>query len=234
MAYKSPPVTMKRIIMLSISLLFTISGFSQEKIFPKNTNNEYEFSEVIETGLSKQILFANALSWAMSTYENYKSIVQVESEIDGRLVIKTNNLILYNLKDYPNRTVERVFYVLTIDCKENKYRYVFSNIKIEDISPNKYSMFMGEDIGWDVTHEQHQIKIKELKETKSNIEEQMQNANDTLKGSKLKKSISKLQKQLNDINSQLEKEEFLYNDEFNIFDRLINSLKKKMSVNTDF
>jgi len=203
--------------------------YSQEKTFPKNANNEYEFSEVVEIGLSKQTLFANALSWAMSFYEDYKSVVQTESESDGRLVIKDYELILY-----PQKTEERVYYTLTIDCKDNKYRYVFNDIKIKDYTPDKYSIVLGISMGWDVNHEQHLEKIKELSEERSNIEKQMQNASATLKGGKLKKTTKKLQALLDDINDNLAKEEFLYNDEFNTFDRLINSLKKKMSENTDF
>ena len=58
------------------------------------------------------------------------------------------------------------------------------------------------------------------------LESQIQN----VKGRKL----SKLQKQLDEINEKVKAETDMYYEEFTLFDRLINSLKKKMSTNSDF
>jgi len=234
MAYKRPNVMMKKCIIMFASLLCSLWCHSQDRSFPQNANKEYEFSEVVELGLSKETLYANALSWAMGLYEDYKSVVQIESEIDGRLVLKDYNWVIYKMKSSPKMIEERVCYTLTVDCKDNKYRYVLSDIKIEDYTPNQYNNVLGADIHWEVKHEQHLELINKLGVERNDVEKQMENANATLKGGKLKRTTKKLQEQLDDINDKLEIEEFLYNEEYAVFDRLITSLKNKMSVNSDF
>jgi len=219
---------MKRILFLDLALLFVIAVYSQNYEFPKNADGEYEFSEVVESNLSKGTLFANATSWAMKFYEEdgYKNVVQLESELEGRLVIKDYDVVIdgYEVKNKSNFRTEKVYYTLTIDCKDNKYRYVIDEIKIK--SPSSRFSMIGVDLEWDVNRENHLETISNLKRDKEMLESQIQN----VKGRKL----SKLQKQLDEINEKVKAETDMYYEEFNLFDRLINSLKKKMSTNSDF
>jgi hypothetical protein len=219
---------MKRILFLDLALLFVIAVYSQNYEFPKNADGEYEFSEVVESNLSKGTLFANATSWAMKFYEEdgYKNVVQLESELEGRLVIKDYDVVIdgYEVKNKSNFRTEKVYYTLTIDCKDNKYRYVIDEIKIK--SPSSRFSMIGVDLEWDVNRENHLETISNLKRDKEMLESQIQN----VKGRKL----SKLQKQLDEINEKVKAETDMYYEEFTLFDRLINSLKKKMSTNSDF
>lgn len=219
---------MKRILFLDLALLFVIAVYSQNYEFPKNADGEYEFSEVVESNLSKGTLFANATSWAMKFYEEdgYKNVVQLESELEGRLVIKDYDVVIdgYEVKNKSNFRTEKVYYTLTIDCKDNKYRYVINEIKIK--SPSSRFSMIGVDLEWDVNRENHLETISNLKRDKEMLESQIQN----VKGRKL----SKLQKQLDEINEKVKAETDMYYEEFTLFDRLINSLKKKMSTNSDF
>lgn len=219
---------MKRILFLDLALLFVIAVYSQNYEFPKNADGEYEFSEVVESNLSKGTLFANATSWAMKFYEEdgYKNVVQLESELEGRLVIKDYDVVIdgYEVKNKSNFRTEKVYYTLTIDCKDNKYRYVINEIKIK--SPSSRFSMIGADLEWDVNRENHLETISNLKRDKEMLESQIQN----VKGRKL----SKLQKQLDEINEKVKAETDMYYEEFTLFDRLINSLKKKMSTNSDY
>lgn len=219
---------MKRILFLDLALLFVIAVYSQNYEFPQNADGEYEFSEVVESNLSKGTLFANATSWAMKFYEEdgYKNVVQLESELEGRLVIKDYDVVIdgYEVKNKSNFRTEKVYYTLTIDCKDNKYRYVINEIKIK--SPSSRFSMIGSDLEWDVNRENHLETISNLKRDKEMLESQIQN----VKGRKL----SKLQKQLDEINEKVKAETDMYYEEFTLFDRLINSLKKKMSTNSDF
>ena len=189
-------------------------------------DGEYEFSEIVEVNLSKATLFANATSWAMKFYkdEGYKNVVQLESESDGRLIIKDYGLVIdeYELKTKTNYRKEKIYYTLTIDCKDNKYRYIISDIRIRIPAQS----LIGSYIEYNVKHEGHLKTIEDLNRNKENIEEQIPN----VKGKKL----SKLQKELDEINNKIKAETDIYNDEFNFFDGLIKSLKKKMSTNSDF
>lgn len=228
MAYKSLITTMKRILFSVLALAVVINGYSHNFKFPKNADGEYEFSEVVESNLTKSTLFANATSWAMNFYEEhgYKNVVQLESELDGRLIIKDYDVVIdgYEAKNKTNFRTEKIYYTLTIDCKDHKYRYVINEIKIK--SPSSRFSLTGVDLEWDVNRENHLETISNLKRDKEMLEAQMQN----IKGRKL----SKAQKQLDEINERIKAETEMYNEEFALFDRLINSLKKKMSTNSDF
>lgn len=219
---------MKRILFTVLTLAVAVVGYSQNFQFPKNADGGYEFSEVVESNLSKATLFANATSWAMKYYEEdgYKNVVQLESELDGRLVIKDYDVVIdgYEVKHKTNFRSEHIYYILTIDCKDNKYRYVINDIKIK--SPSSSFSLIGSDIEWDVNREDHLETISILKQDKEMLETQMQNA----KGRK----ISKLQKQLDEINEKIKAETDMYNEEYELFNRLIKSLKKKMATNSDF
>lgn len=219
---------MKRILFLDLALLFVIAVYSQNYEFPKNADGEYEFSEVVESNLSKGTLFANATSWAMKFYEEdgYKNVVQLESELEGRLVIKDYDVVIdgYEVKNKSNFRTEKVYYTLTIDCKDNKYRYVIDEIKIK--SPSSRFSMIGVDLEWDVNRENHLETISNLKRDKEMLESQIQN----VKGRKL----SKLQKQLDEINEKVKAETDMYYEEYELFNRLIKSLKKKMATNSDF
>ena len=126
---------MKKTFFIVLNMLLCIIANAQDYSFPLNEDGEYEFSEVIETDLSKANLFANATSWAVNFYnENYKSALQLASEADGRIVIKYYDTVLY-MKDrkktqYFDDHFEYLQYTLTIECKEKKYRYTINEIEI--------------------------------------------------------------------------------------------------------
>ena len=222
---------MKKFYLFLILLEFCFAGYSQDYSFPKNSNGKYEFSEIVNANLSKSTLFANATSWAIDFYkeEGYKNVVQIESEIDGRLVIKNYNEVVdfYTAKkNLPLKTI-KIYYTLTIDCKDNKYRYIINDIELK--SPSTSSTFggiLGSDLEWDQTHESHLDKIKEYQNQINVLNAQMQNT----KGKKL----SKLQKQVDDYNEKIKSEHDMYIEEYSNFERLIRTLKEKMANNSDF
>ena len=203
---------------------------AQDYSFPKNDEGEYEFSEVVEVNLSKSLLFANATKWAMDYYKErgYKNVVQLESELNGRLIIKDYGARIdtYSKKHGPLRLV-KVYYILSIDCKDNKYRYIINNIKIKSpFNSSDFGGVFGAGLEWDMTHKQHLEKTDEYKHQIDSINSLMLNA----KGRKLKK----LQDQVEDLNEKVTSELEMYKEEYLIFDHLIKSLKKKMSDNSDF
>lgn len=93
-----------------------------EKHFPENDYNESEFSEVVECTLSKDVLFQNAKKWAVSTFYDYKEVLQFEEPELGRLIVKG----IYKpetLGNVINKESEIFRFTITFDFKDNKYRY---------------------------------------------------------------------------------------------------------------
>lgn len=218
---------MKKIMILFLSILLSVFANAQVNAFPKNEEGKYEFSEVIETGLSKSTLYANAISWATSFYKDeYKEALQVASETEGRIIIKNYNIVFYKREkpksDYINMEREYVEYTLTIDCKENKYRYVISDILI---NPSPV---------YDSPHEYRLEKINELNSEKEDLEKQIRVLDQTLSGKKIEKEKKKLSIKIDDLNTKIEEHQTYYDGENEVFDRIIQTLKKRMANNDDF
>ena len=219
---------MKRFCVLSSFLFFGIVVYSQDCSFNKNENGEYEFSEVVESNLSKSTLFKNATSWAMDYFkeEGFNNVVEYCSETEGRIIIKYIDLILNNVeikKGISHFGKENLYFTLTIDCKDNKYRYIINDIIIKELA---YFPLYGNDMEYDMTHEKHIEMIDAYKHEKDSLNSLKPN----LKGKKL----SKLQNQIDEVDDKIKGEMEMYNDEYLVINRLIKSLKKEMAKNSDF
>ena len=220
---------MKKVVTLLFAVLFPTLCFSQDKMFPKNANGEYEFSEIIETNLPKSILYSNAISWAVNLYGNFKDVVQYESENDGKLVINGfggHVGKIKNEKGNENTVREEYSYTISIDCKDKKYRYIINNIKIKEVVFRSNSFYSGP---WekDVIHEKHLENITIYNAQKDSIENLIAN---TQKDKKIKKLNA--EKEL--LIEKIRLEEEMYNDEYLFYEKLINELKRKMASTSDF
>ena len=217
-------------------MFFVFATFvnAQNYVFPKNADEEYEFSEVINNNLSKSALFVNAKTWVMDVFKNYKAVVQIESESNGRIVAKGNyedfipKLTYNNFKSF---TYERVYFTITIDCKENKYRYRINDIVIKSV---RYSSYIDSEDESEIKHEDHIRKKERAVMWKVHLKKEMSDAQQTLKGRKLTKKMDELKEQLDRAELEIEYENDIYIAEFNFFELLCNSIKKKMAINDDF
>lgn len=219
---------MKRFCVLFPILFLGVVVYSQDFSFNKNENGEYEFSEVVETNLSKSTMFKNATSWAMDYFkeEGFNNVVKFCSEAEGRIIIKNFNLILNDVDIKKGKThygKENLYYTVTIDCKDNKYRYIINDISIKTLS---YFPLSGGDMEYDMKHETHLENINTYKLEKDSL---ISLKND-LKGRKL----TKAQNQIDEVEDKIKGEMEMYNEEYFIINRLINSLKKAMAKNSDF
>ena len=93
-----------------------------ENYFPENDYNESEFTEVIECDVTKDEMFQNAKKWAVSTFYDYKDVLQFEDKEIGRLIVKG----IYKpgiIGKVLNKESEEFRFTITFDFKDNKYRY---------------------------------------------------------------------------------------------------------------
>jgi hypothetical protein len=139
---------MKTNLNLLCFLLISISVVSQGSFnFPFNEFGRVEYRDVVELdSMSKEQLFTNAKQWITRTYGDYKKVLQNEDKENGVINIKAKidggfsetqfmSLLLYN--------GWQVEYILTIECKDNRYRYTFSDfvailVMREDISATPF------------------------------------------------------------------------------------------------
>lgn len=96
------------------------------------------YSDVISIDTTeKKVLFNRALSWANNYYVNPKDVIRSKDLNEGSLVLKARYRI-YTTPDEDGTKVLSgdVMYTMTIDVKDNKYRY-----SITDFNWQKRSAF---------------------------------------------------------------------------------------------
>lgn len=226
---------MKEILTL---LALFISGvvIGQNAPFPKNANEEIEFSEIINSSLNKQNLYANAKEWTAKTFGDYKKVIQFEDESNGKLIIKGLSDVPYKASE-PFLTSETISYTITIECKDNKYRYKINDLKVEQTtnilgskihpqigSPEKHLANIKK---YTIQYQELQTKIDSLKSIgKSNISKR--------NSKKLSDEIITFTKKQVEKYEYLENEKKFYVSEFDTIQSLINSLKNAMNTDDDF
>ena len=111
-----------------------------ENYFPENDYDESEFSEVIECNATKDYLFQNAKKWAVSTFYDYKDVLQFEDKEIGRLIVKG----IYKpgtIGNVLNKESEEFRFTITFDFKDNKYRYKINGFEsyIESVNNDVFT-----------------------------------------------------------------------------------------------
>lgn len=111
---------------LLLSFYFTAKSQDQLPIDP--SIGKYELTEVIEMKASKDVLFKNAQRWVAKSFSDAKSAVQLEDKEAGKIIMTGKGPYTLFLG---NETTGREYaYTLTIDCKDNKYRYKIENVRV--------------------------------------------------------------------------------------------------------
>jgi len=147
-------------LLICFIVVFNFSGFSQEKTeedAPKK-KNETKFSEVVNTdSLPASELLKRAVNWVKLESNRYgkTSGITTGSKAECTATFPVKPKDLNPEVDYTGKITMKV----TIECKDNKYKYTVSNIKhvstsgktsagsVDNKVPECGSMAMG-DIVW--------------------------------------------------------------------------------------
>lgn len=227
---------MKKAILLVLLALMPIMLLAQNYQFPVNENGNEEFKEVVNTGIKKDMMFSNAQEWIAKTFGDYKKVIQFENKEDGKLIIKGFSPINHVRK--LDNLSERMSYTITIDIKDDKYRYTISDIVIVQ---SVYAGPLGKIGELEKKHGEHVANIEKYKNGVDKYKlrcDSLQSIDiDNLK----KKQIQDLNGNISDCKKGivynqglLDSEEIFYKEEYDVIQSLIFSLKSKMSVNDDF
>lgn len=206
---------MKRIVLIIVLIYSVVRLQAQGVTFPLNESGEIEFSEVVSTELTKVQLYSNAQEWIAKTFGDYKRVMQFEDEDNGKLILKG-----FSVVQVANARAERILYIITIECKDNKYRYKFDNITI-----NGRFYSLGSTID-----QVPFTPLNHLDQCRAYEKEANPSGKDTLAMNKF---------ELRYYNNYGVKEKVaiemdFYNSEYATIQRIIESLKATMSINNDF
>ena len=217
---------MKKTILFLAVVLIAFGANAQE--FPKNDNGDIEFSEVVEAKLTKEKLFANAKEWVATTFGDYKKVIQFEDNENCKLIIKGISNVDYatgvTVSGVTGMTKkEKLSYTITIECKDDKYRY-----KINDIVVNSTVIVLG-------------TSVNEIPYTPDrHIELIMKNSNElenlkAIDSSKMKKKqLTEHSEKIESLEKSIQDEQNFYKAEYFTIESLISLIKKSMAVNDDF
>jgi len=213
-------------ILLLFCLFFT-GIFAQD--FPKNSNGDIEFTEVVENTLKKGNLFSNAKDWVAKTFGDYKSVLQFEDNENCKLIIKGFSDIDYTAPTVEvdgfvgMTTKEKISYTITIECKDAKYRYTINDIMVHQIVTI---------LGTTVTPvpfppSDHINKISQYKKDLDYLK--------ALDISKMKKKVlAEHNSKIADAEKSLKQEQYFYEKEYQSLENICSSLKKAMAISNDF
>src|SRR5690606_38614465 len=111
-------------------------------------------------------LFNGSRKWIASVFKSANNVIQAESESGGYIIVKgLSNLTITST--FKNTTVSSevpMYFTLSLDFKDNRYRYSFSDIYFaprvmgsETTTPIEYYNISNPDIG--------KVLLKEFEET---------------------------------------------------------------------
>lgn len=127
------------------------------------------YSDVVEIEKAPQkLLYSRALSWANKYYVNPKDVIREANEAEGKIVIKARYRIYTSeSKEGTKGFAGDVMYTMTIDFKEEKYRYQITNFTWQKRSAFPIERWMDDKADTFVSDyalylEQTDAQIKEL------------------------------------------------------------------------
>ena len=87
------------------------------------------YREVVQMQGSSEVLFERALKWANTYYKNPIAVIKKKDKSSG-IIECVSNIQIYTLaKDGVTRVnAGSVYYTLTIEARENRYRYTITDI----------------------------------------------------------------------------------------------------------
>ena len=117
---------MKKILLPTLFILISSFGYAQ---------NTHDITEVIQSDLSAKQLFVNARQLLATLYTDFNK--ELEDDIGYNIIaygrsnlqVSSNEFSHTSDNSFNNNT--SMLFRLTINCKDNRYRYIISDIKLK-------------------------------------------------------------------------------------------------------
>ena len=148
--------------LLSLIPLFSLAKITPEEIKLGLENPEGIVSYVGTLANKQSVAFTYAKQWVSKTFNNYKAVVQLEDNDNYKIVLKGNSLIYQNKTkvSYGNmETTGILYYTVTIDVKEGKFRVKFEDMSVGRKTHCSSSMIKTTDINNSFTFNEIDTKL---------------------------------------------------------------------------
>lgn len=121
-------------------LVFFQTLQAQELLLPRNETGHIVFYEVVEAdSFTQEELLDNARQFARKTLGK-KKVKAIQTDSVSSLVVKDANFKVYK-KVITQRMDGIIHYNFTLEAKEGKYRYFFSDFTFQPYERNRYGKF---------------------------------------------------------------------------------------------
>ena len=209
---------------------------------PLNKLGNLELSEVISCDLTKEQLYSNAQEWIAKAFGDYKTAIQFDNKESGKLIVKgISEMGLYqeNSRFFAQLGIdvskmERMLYIIAIECKDKKYRYTISDVKTELYSENENEIMPDYPLNR-LSH----ISVSEenIKKLEAEIADKKIVDISLMKKKERKTHEEEIEKLSNEINGELssivDQKKWLSKEISKIY-HISESLKASMCVNNNF
>lgn len=124
---------MKNLLILLLTSSITVLSFGQD-----TANDALAYSKVIQVDSATSAdLYGRARSWFADTYNNAKEVIQLDDKENGKIIGKGS--IQYSNSTFSGNTTGYVKYTLTIEVKDGRYKYSFTDYLHEAIPRQEQS-----------------------------------------------------------------------------------------------
>jgi hypothetical protein len=86
---------------------------------------KFTYTEVVELNESKNELYLRARSFFVKEYSNADAVIQMDDKDAGRIMGKGFFEVVWVMNQ-----PRKIYHTITIDVKENKYRYTFTDFRM--------------------------------------------------------------------------------------------------------
>ena len=133
---------MKKILFLFIASLVTVSGVAQIETI----ESEFPTYQGIVTvpGVAKDVSYPKIKAWIATNFASANDVIQLDDRENGKIIVKGNTVVL--IKSVGLLVDTRVYFALTIDIRDERFRYTYTVSDITSGSPARSQMRdMGRD-----------------------------------------------------------------------------------------
>lgn len=114
-------------LMFIIFVFISVAVYSQIKFPYDSIKNEIYYTGIKEVSATKAELYSRAKTWIATNMKSYKATVDLDDQNSGKIIAKIINKKILNNDGW----WESEEFTITIDCKDNKFRYMINNIKFQ-------------------------------------------------------------------------------------------------------
>lgn len=114
-----------RSFLIVLGIGFILVGCATLPPIPPEKSN---YEKVYTTSLPKNVVFSKGLEWIAKTFKSAKAVIEFQDKDAGKIIGNGITNILVG----PMRVSIPIYFTMTLEAKEGKYRMVFDNVQRGD------------------------------------------------------------------------------------------------------